>query len=290
MSMRTLHAAVAVALTSLLLFGCGWDEPARFTRADTLSLPHVAASPVQIEVANGSIEVMKGTAAEVLISAEVKATTQERLDQTRVVVSRSADQTLEIHVDWPEGKRLNNEGCSLVLTLPDAGAVSLKSSNGRLTVGGVGTDLILRTHNGRITAEHIPGGVDANSSNGRIVLTNIGGKIEAHTSNGAIELTDIMGPVHADTSNGAVTLRLLPNATGPVLVDSSNGSVKLAVGGAFAGELTLKTSNGSVKVDGPVSAQSVSLRKTSGTLTFAGSGTSSVSTSNGSITVSVTPE
>ena len=290
MSMRTLSAVIAVALAPLTILGCGWDEPARFTRTDTLSQPHVPASPVQVEVANGSIEIVKGTAAEVLINAEVKATTQERLDNTHVVVTRTADQALEIHVDWPDGVRLGSEGCSLVVTMPDAASVNLKTSNGRLSVEGVGTDLTLRTSNGRITAGDIPGRVDAHTSNGRIVLTNIGGAIDVGTSNGAVELTGIMGPVKADTSNGSVTIRLAGEATGPVQVSSSNGSATLAVGDAFAGELRLKTSNGGVRVNGPVGTKSMTLGKHSGTLVFAGSGSSEVSTSNGSITVTAVGE
>jgi DUF4097 and DUF4098 domain-containing protein YvlB len=285
MSMRSLPAAVAVVVSALFVLGCNLTESARFTRTDTITHAHAATSPVQAEVSNGSIEIARGANAEVVITADIKATTQERLDNTRVVVTRTDDQTLDIRVDWAEGVRKGSEGCSLVITMPDASTVNLKTSNGRLTVQGVGSDLTLRTSNGRITAGDIPGRVDAHTSNGRVVLSEIGGAIDIDTSNGAVELAGVMGPVRANTSNGSVSIRLASDGVGPIRVSTSNGAATLAVGDAFAGELRLKTSNGKVRVNGPVSTESMDLDKRSGTLVFAGSGSSTITTSNGSITV-----
>ena len=290
MSVRTITAAAAVLLGSLTLLGCGITQQARFMRTDSLIKTHVPAAPLHVQVANGSIEVKAGEADEVQITAEIKAVTQERLDQTMLVVSRTADQTLEVGVQWPDGKRLGNEGCALTITLPDAGAIALKTSNGRLTVSSVGTDLDLRTSNGRITAEHIPGRVVGRTSNGRITLTDIGGEVDVNTSNGRLILTNIAGPIRADSSNGSAEVRLAETSTGPIDVGTSNGSATIAIGPAFQGQLRMKISNGHVKVKGNTGVKSFEVHKSSGNLEFGGSGSSSVSTSKRSLTITALGE
>ncbi len=284
MSFRKLPVAALVALSSVLLVGCGYQS-AKFKRSDTVIETHVAASPLHVQVANGSISVIAGGTDSVTIDAEIKATTQERLDNTRLVVTRTADQTLDIGVAWPDGKRLGSEGCSLTITMPDATLVDLQTSNGRLTVTGVGTEAKLHTSNGRLTVSDVNGPIDAKTSNGRISFTNIGGSISVDTSNGDINMTDVAGPIDADTSNGSIKIRLTDDATGPIVVDSSNGSATLEVGSSFQGNLRLSTSNGKAVVADGVHAESVDVGKRSRTLQFGGEGSSKLSTSNGSITV-----
>jgi hypothetical protein len=290
MSMRTIAAAVTVLLGSLTLLGCGITQKARFSRTDTVIKTHVQSAPVQVQVANGSIEVKAGQADEVQITAVIKAVTQERLEQTMLVVTRTADQTLDISVQWPNGKRKGNEGCSLTITLPDAGAIALKSSNGRLTVTGVGSELKLRTSNGRIIASHIPGNIYGRTSNGRIILTDIGGEVDVNTSNGRLIFTEMSGPIAADTSNGSVQIRLTDTAIGPLDVNTSNGSTTVAIGPGFRGQLALSTSNGRIKVDENIEKQSKDIRKSSATIHFGSGNASRIHTSNGSITITSVDE
>ena len=290
MSVRSIAAAAAVLLGSLALLGCGITQQARFKRTDTIVKTHVPAAPVHVDVANGSIEVKAGEADEVRITAEIKAVTQERLDQTTLVVTRAPDQTLDVSVAWPDGKRRNNEGCSVTITMPDASTIALETSNGRLTVTGVGTDLNLQTSNGRLIASHIPGNIYGRTSNGRVIFDDIGGEINVDTSNGKLILTDIAGPVRADTSNGSVQIRLTDSATGPIDVDTSNGSATIAVGPGFQGQLQLSTSNGRIKVDEQTDAKSMTINKSSARIDFGGNNSSRVHTSNGSITVTALEE
>ncbi len=285
MSVRSITAAAAVLFGSLTLLGCGITQRATFTRTVTISKTHVEAAPIRAQVSNGSIEVKVGNTDEVQITAKIKALTQDRLDRTMLIVTRTGDQTLDISVQWPDGKRKGNEGCSLTITLPDAGVIALKTSNGRLTVTGVGTDLDLQTSNGRIVASDIPGNIYGRTSNGRVTLTNIGGEIDVDTSNGKLIFTNVTGPIKADTSNGSVQIRLTEAATGPIDISTSNGSATIAVGSRFQGKLQLSTSNGRIKVDEHTNAKSMTINKSSASINFGGNGSSRVRTSNGSITV-----
>lgn len=282
-SRRAFGAAMVAG--AMLLAGCGgWNE-AKFTRTDTLSQPHVAMAGLDVEVANGSVSLTRAAGDAVTIEAVIRATTQERLDATHVVVTRESDQTLSIRVDWPEGGRKGSEGCSVTVQVPDAGAVSLVSSNGRLDVEGVGTELDLRTSNGRVEAIGVPGPVNARTSNGRVVVHDVRGGVTIVTSNGQVEVKGIGGAVDISTSNGNVDVQLADGNTGPMSVDTSNGSVSVWVGAGFAGELKLDTSNGGVRVPS-TGATVVRTDKTSATLRYAeGSERSRVHTSNGTITV-----
>lgn len=276
-----------IASIALLLAGCGGWSPARFTRTDTLTTNHVNASALDIEVANGSVSVGPASGDVVTIEAVIKALTQERLDGTHVVVSRQPDQTLNIRVDWPESGRKSNEGCSLTIGMPDAGAIALTSSNGRLEVGGVGSDVRLKTSNGRITVHGISGSVTARSSNGAIEVRDVPGTVAVETSNGALQLTGIGGPIDGSTSNGAIEVRLADGNAGPVDASTSNGGIRIDLGSAFVGELSLTTSNGKVRVEGASGAEVVELGKNGARLRFGDElgNRSRARTSNGSITV-----
>lgn len=250
-----------------------------------MSQPHVAMSGVDVEVANGSVELSRAAGAAVTIEAVIRARTQERLDATQVVVTRESDQTLSIRVDWPDGGRKGNEGCNVTIQMPDAGSVNLVSSNGRLSVEGVGTEVDLRTSNGRVNVSGAAGPVSARSSNGRVVVQDVPGPVRVVTSNGTVELKAVGGVVDIATSNGDVDVQLADGNAGPMNVDTSNGSVRVSVGAGFAGELRLDTSNGAVRVPA-TGAEVVRSDKNSATLRFAkGEGRSRVHSSNGTITV-----
>jgi DUF4097 and DUF4098 domain-containing protein YvlB len=218
------------------------------------------------ETANGSIEVRKG-GEQLTVQATIRATTQARADAVAVNTLVGSDGSVRITLDWPEGKRVGNEGASLVITLPEAGSLELRSSNGQLHVG--------------------PGFAASqatlDTSNGSIVVSDFAGSVTADTSNGRIELLDV-GGAYADTSNGSITVALRESAKGPVTLDTSNGSISLTYGAGLQGTLDLDTSNGSISVSAP-RASSVAIGRSSGKVVLGAGGTSVLDTSNGSITV-----
>lgn len=229
------------------LAGCGVFTPARFEAEKALSVPHVADSPIDVETANGSITVTKADRKDVQIEATVRATTQERADAVKVTAERDGD-SLRVRVTWPDGAREPNEGCNITIAVPDARGVALRSSNGRLTVAGLGGPADLRTSNGRINVKGHAGRVTAESSNGRIT---VGGRV-----------------------------------TGPVELTTSNGAVELELGSEFRGKLSLRTSNGSVKVSDLGEATLERSGRSRAVINFGDGPDSRVKTSNGSIRVS----
>ena len=265
--MRLMHQVSLIALTSFLVMGC--DQMASHKATKNAVAEHVADTAFDVQTANGSINVVQADGDDVRIEARIRASTLERLEATNVVAERGDKGQLVVRVDWPEGKRSWREGCSFDIQLPSAAGVSLKSSNGSLSVRGLGGKAMLRTSNGSIKVGSHQGNVDAQSSNG------------------SLEIVDVNGTIKAKSSNGSIQVSLTDDSPGPVEARTSNGSIKLTLGSAFSGKLKLKTSNAKVKLDQLDPSVSVlSQDKKSAQLDFGGSDQqSSATTSNGSITV-----
>lgn len=263
---RGVLPALAVG-SSLISGGCvlnfAMEEETR-----TSAIPHVAAGPVVVKTANGSISLTATPdAKDVTIVAKLRAQTKERLAATKVLAERMDDKTLSVYVKWPDDTRRSGEGCSFEIVLPDAADATLDSNNGALTIDGVS------------------GAVKATTSNGAITVEHPGGEVVAKTSNGHITITDAPGRVNADSSNGALHVALAPANKGPVNLDTSNGRIEFSFGPAFAGSLIAKTSNGGITVKGVDAANVAQPKKTRAELKLGDGEASVLDTSNGSITI-----
>jgi len=224
------QAALAVlAAAPLVGAGCAWDS-ARFVQTAHVTAPSVAGAGLKVDTRNGSILVHKaGTAdGQVSISAELRMTTQERLDQSTIMANRNASGVLEVSATPPAGGWRSSEGCSFDITMPDVSGVEL------------------RTTNGKIRIEDLSGRAVLETSNGSITVLNHAGDLDAETSNGRIEATGVAGAVSVRSSNGGITVGVAETATGPIKVRTSNGAVTLNLPAAYRGTLDIQTSNGSI--------------------------------------------
>ncbi len=272
--MRRTQACVLslVAGSTVLLSGCvgGWQN-ARFQRDIETVFLLPAGDGLHVRTANGSIELTEAMRDDVLVTATVRATTQERADAVQIVGS-SVTGDLRISAVWPD-ERKGSEGVSFVIEAPGGRAVDVATSNGRVTIDG------------------FAGGVLAESSNGQLIVRGHDGPIDLHTSNGKITVTDATGTVSVRTSNGRVTVNLADGAVGPVRARSSNGSIDLIVGPGFAGLVHTDTSNGSIGIHdetGSGRLEMVRDDRTEKVVRIGGGETeSSLDTSNGSVSVTV---
>ena len=217
-----------------------------------VEVAHQAGAPLHVDTRNGRVNIRRGEGDSVRIEAHVGARTIERLTEMEVVAERRENGELAVYPHWPGGRWRSNEACSFDIIIPDA------------------SNIVVRT------------------SNGQIAVTGVGDAVNATTSNGAVTIEGPTGPVEARTSNGRVTVALDPSNPGPVALRSSNGSVTLHVGDAFMGRIAMSTSNGRVQVNDTPPARINSIGRSSATLTFgdAGGAASTVTTSNGGVTLS----
>jgi putative adhesin len=292
-TMPTLSRSLAqiAALAALIGLGSGCNLPVSLVQplheeTRTSNTPHLTGEALEVVAVNGSVTVSQSDREDVQIVAHLKAIFSERLEAVKVVADRDGNGTLSISVDWPDGKPKNREGCSFEVLVRDAEGVTLRSSNGRLDLSGLGGNADLRTSNGAIEVNSHNGPLKATTSNGQIAATGIEGVIDISTSNGRIEVTDATNRVDARTSNGSVDVSLDAEGAGPIKAQTSNGSITLALSPAMKGQLTLTTSNGSVKVDSGLESHVTSRKKSRAVLDFGESeNQSTAKTSNGSIRV-----
>jgi hypothetical protein len=288
------------------LAGCTASPQANHLSTRTASVAAWHQLRLDAASSNGSVEVERGVGVDAVIEARFRMQTADRAARAAVSAVREPDGTLTVRPAWPDGRRLDGEGASLRIVVPGASGVRVDTSNGRVSVRGMGGQAHIDTSNGAVVVEDHDGGLWVDTSNAPVEARNVNGLVEvdtsngpvtverafygvvADTSNGPIVLQDVSGRIVADTSNGPITARLSPDAVGPVRLDSSNGTIELTVGPAFAGTLRFETSNGATYIDAPRASWNAD-GKYSGVVRFDAPGTLSepslATTSNASITI-----
>ncbi len=253
MRIDTIRAALRGGLlvgAAAALTGCGhsWGK-AKFGDTRTLSADWTAGMGLSVRTGNGRVAIERVDGEGIEIVAKLRMQTQERLDDTLIVADRREDGVLAIGVEWPEGRRLSNEGCSFEIRSPLLEGVHVDTGNGRVSLAGMAGHAEIKTSNGRVAVTEHDGSANINTSNGRVEARRIRSDVAIDTSNGRVTVMDARGEVFVDTSNGAVVVELADESQGPVDVRSSNGAVRLVVGEAFHGELSMRTTRGGFDID-----------------------------------------
>ena len=308
-----LRTVVAASLGLLTLLGVGCQAGGiRAEEAFTLNVPWNAYETVQVRSRNGRIEVRQSTdATQVSISGKkyVKGATLEEAQGrlAMLLIQAAADpaapSTLVVVLEVPDEIRNHSPGASLVLNVPQACRIDVKTSNGAVVVAGMkqttidssngGVDatridgpLAVHTSNGTIRVADVHGDATLKTSNGAAVVERVQGSTRVEASNGDITLEAAGGPVYADTSNGSIRLVGSPPPDGSVQLDTSNGSIEAKLPASLKGELSLVTSNGKVVTDlGSMALTNPQITKTSvkGVMNGGGTGKLIARTSNGGI-------
>lgn len=284
-TMSVWATALALLLGTATLPACGLAAtPAgvQVTMSQVVALPaYVAtdqeAAPIDIDVAseNGGVSIAHDhQATGATIVAKARLADDDRAGRFNFRAELDADGTLRVEPLWPDGKRLNNELCAFEIVVPDVGGVTVRTSNGGITVPHVRGNARLTTSNGPITVEGVQGDLHARSSNGGITVRHSRGALDLQTSNGPVSITNAW--------QGSAP------AAGNWRVQTSNGAIKLEASDAIAGRLSATTSNGRATVqrigaDGQ--RETIASDRTVGLSLGGAEATIDLRTSNGPITV-----
>jgi hypothetical protein len=125
------------------------------------------------------------------------------------------------------------------------------------------------------------------STNGGVSIRDVDGRIEFASTNGGVKLANVAGDVRGRTTNGGVNIEL-DGATwrGEGLdVQTSNGGVKLTIPDDYSARLLVSTTNGGMNSDFPIPATGRHHRDVDATL-GAGGAPIRVRTSNGGVRIS----
>jgi hypothetical protein len=252
--MRTTLRLVCLGLAGLL-GGCeDWDIGGitdRYREDFHFSYPLSSGGSVQIDNANGSIDITGWDQNTVEIDGSKYASSETRMKEIKIDIAPSAN-SIRIRT-IPPIDRHGNYGARFTIHVPrHAELQSIVSSNGAIHVDAINGQTHLKTSNGGIRASGLQGSLDAQTSNGSMEITNVTGDTTLHTSNGGIRADVKKGSFEATTSNGSITARLIEPDTKPVRLESSNGHIDLTMDAAR--EVHADTSNSSIIVRMPSAA------------------------------------
>ena len=179
----------------------------------------VTSGALAVSGTNGGISV-EGTArsnvqilAKVVATAETDARARAIANDVRITANLE-----QVEAEGPQGLR-NREGWS----------VSYRLSVPRML------NLSLRTSNGGITVKDVESKIQFRTSNGGVKLIGVSGDVKGQTSNGGIDI-DLDGPAWSGEG---------------LDVETSNGGVKIMVPENYSAQLEAQTENGGLNVDYP---------------------------------------
>ena len=124
------------------------------------------------------------------------------------------------------------------------------------------------------------------TTNGGISVTGVSASVDVQTTNGGITLSDVNGDVRGHTTNGGVQVSLSGEAwKGRGLdVQTRNGGVRVAVPEGFSAHIEAGTTNGGLRTDFPITVQGTAGKHLSADLGRGGA-TLTVRTVNGGVTI-----
>lgn len=172
---------------------------------------------------NGGIQVSGGPRGDVLVEAKVVATAESEARAREIASNVRVDATSDkVSAEGPNGLgRREGWSVSYRLAVPTQTSLSLRSTNGGISIN------------------------------------DVEGQIEFRTVNGGVKLLNLAGEVNGRTSNGGVDVDLNGATwTGAGLnVETSNGGVRLRIPEQYSARLEVGTINGGFEIDFPVAVQ-----------------------------------
>lgn len=220
----------------------------RYRQDFHFSYPLNSGGALQLENANGSVEIVGWDKDTIDIDGTKYASTEERMNEVRIDVEPSPA-SVRIRT-LPPSDRFGNYGARYVIHVPRRAELQdIISSNGAIRIETIEGRARLKTSNGGIRAMGITGSLDAQTSNGSVEISDVTGDTSVHTSNGGINADVKKGNFSATTSNGSITARLMEADSRPVRLESSNGHIDLIMDAAR--EVHADTSNSAITVRMP---------------------------------------
>jgi Putative adhesin len=172
---------------------------------------------------NGGIQVQGDSRSDILVEAKVTAQAETQARAKQLVDSvRVTAQPHTVSADGPSGMG-RREWWSVSYRL----AVPMVSS------------LSLRTTNGGISIRDVEGQIDFKTVNGGVTLTNLAGDVKGRTTNGGVNV-DLEGTGWKGEG---------------LEVETSNGGVNLRIPEQYAARLETGTQNGGMNIDFPITVQ-----------------------------------
>jgi len=199
---------------------------------------------IRIEGSNGSVIVEVWDEPRVEVTAKWSAKVDNYEFQPIIQKDGSS---LSISID---NKDRDLGGVSYVVSVPKGVNLTLRSSNGRVSVSGEALNALdIQTSNGSAMVDSAgPGQLTINTSNSWVRISNWNGEINSNTSNGAI--TAILNKLESGeysfiTSNGGISVSVDPESKFDLHASTSNGNIRNSISGNWSPIPSGRTHSGS---------------------------------------------
>ena len=229
MHMRTL-ASLAILLTATTasagIFGDCSFKADRSVAAPAAGIAHVTiigrAGTLHIGGHRGAPEVIaKGTAC---------ASSRNRLDETKLIMSRSGS-NLRIEAAVPDSEMWGNASLDFDVVVPDNIPLTVEDGSGEMTIENVATSDVT-DGSGELTIRNVAADLIVNDGSGEMTIENVTGHVRINDGSGGIEVRGAGSVEIANDGSGGVDIR---NVKGDVTIgNKGSGSVEVSdVGGNF---------------------------------------------------------
>lgn len=249
--MRTSTARLIVIIAAT--FGTSVALAAQKTYDKRLNAPPGGGLTFQADV--GSVSVVGGDAAEVVVHADLEAS-EAFLSDFHI----SAEQTpsgvtilaRKSHRDWSD---TGPTRVRFTIQVPRNYRVDLQTSGGGLDVRDLNAAVRAETSGGGVQVQNVAGTVNARTSGGRIEVADSTGDLDLKTSGGGIDIRNDDGKVEARTSGGGIQAQLRANHG--INLRTSGGTIIVQLPQDTRASVDAETSGGRVTSQFPISATQI---------------------------------
>lgn len=234
------------------------------TRAEeTIEENFVADGQAALDLTNafGDVQMVAGNGDRFVVKAVKEAWGQDKREAEAKVgaieVKMTVDGgTLRVEVEDPDRGMgvvfgsMRSSQISFEIVVPRQAAITVHTSNGRVTLKGTDGDADLTSRFGSITVEDVTSSITVDTSNGDVTVHRSGGelaRIDLHSDFGSITVRQVTAKeLTLDSNNGALDVKDV-TVEGDLTLNTRFGRIDLDGGGARS--LTVESQNGDITVN-----------------------------------------
>lgn len=169
-------------------------------------------------------------APEVIASGTACASSRDRLNETKLVMSRSGSE-LRIEAVMPENEMFGSSKLDFDVVVPDTIPLRVEDGSGEMTIENVGTSDVT-DGSGDLTIRNVGGDLSVHDGSGEMTIENVTGNVRIMDGSGGIEVRGAGSVEIADDGSGSVDIRNVKRDVN--IGNKGSGSVEVTdVGGNF---------------------------------------------------------
>ncbi|MEE9443131.1 MAG: DUF4097 family beta strand repeat-containing protein [candidate division Zixibacteria bacterium] len=165
------------------------------------------------------------------------------------------------------------------------GEVSINANGSDVNFYSINGNVEIRNSSGLMTGEYLIGDLVLSQTTGSIDLKHIEGDIRLQSTSGKINILQDFGALDVSTESGNINIKTELNSAKDYFVETISGSIEFLIPVASGGEIKLEAGSGDINTQVPISIDSFSKTRITGSFGHGGPKVSLI-TRSGDITLS----